>query len=156
MFTLFCSVSLLLCAYCSLLEAYGPAGYGLYFQPVGPEQRRYTAADINAFRLPPPTFEFLGFRVQKTIRADTVLRHGRLFVVPYWFLALLWAAAPAVGLRRLAKRWARQRAARRSRQGRCPSCGYDLRASPDRCPECGTAATPDVVDERQDAKAARE
>lgn len=31
---------------------------------------------------------------------------------------------------------------RLAKQGRCPACGYDLRASKDRCPECGRPIDP--------------
>jgi hypothetical protein len=51
--------------------------------------------------------------------------------VPFWFLTLVFALPPTHVL------W-RWRRSRRKPVGLCPSCGYDLRATPDRCPECGT------------------
>ncbi len=61
------------------------------------------------------------------------------WTVPYWILVLVASAYPAfwiVGCIR--RRVARVRVER----GQCPSCGYDLRASPARCPECGKSAAP--------------
>lgn len=64
-----------------------------------------------------------------------------MVAVPHWLLAGFLAAGPAYfALRGLRRR----RIVARSRKGLCPSCGYDLRATPEgggallgRCPECG-------------------
>ena len=50
---------------------------------------------------------------------------------PHWFPALLFAILPTIRLVKIL------RTRRRHRAGLCPTCGYDLRATPERCPECG-------------------
>jgi hypothetical protein len=54
--------------------------------------------------------------------------------VPHSYVAFILAILPALRLHRFV------RSRRRANQGLCSSCGYDLRASPERCPECGTPA----------------
>ena len=49
---------------------------------------------------------------------------------PVWFLLPVLLALPLLWLRH-------HRLRKRNRPGLCPTCGYDLRATPDRCPECG-------------------
>jgi hypothetical protein len=60
--------------------------------------------------------------------------HHLGFRVPYWALMASTIVTPASWLLH------RHRRRRRRKEGRCPACGYDLRATPERCPECGTAA----------------
>jgi hypothetical protein len=55
--------------------------------------------------------------------------------VPWWSIVLLSVLLPA---RWLHLRRGKARGRRRQTRGLCPSCGYDLRATPGRCPECGT------------------
>jgi hypothetical protein len=54
-------------------------------------------------------------------------------IVPLWMPVVATALLPAAR----AGLWWRRRKLRRREAGLCPSCGYDLRASPERCPECG-------------------
>jgi hypothetical protein len=51
--------------------------------------------------------------------------------VPHWSLLSVSAPLPLIWL------WRRHRQQKRPRLGLCPSCGYDLRATPNHCPECG-------------------
>jgi hypothetical protein len=51
--------------------------------------------------------------------------------VPHWLSALMTSILPAVWL----MRWQKRRAG--NVRGNCLTCGYDLRATPERCPECG-------------------
>ena len=55
--------------------------------------------------------------------------------VPCWLVVAVSGVSPAIWLARF--RRARRRKYRQV-HGLCPSCGYDLRATPDRSPECGT------------------
>ena len=55
-------------------------------------------------------------------------------VVPYWAVTLVFALVPAARAMTLVRN------ARRRHRRLCVSCGYDLRATPDRWPECGTPA----------------
>jgi hypothetical protein len=54
---------------------------------------------------------------------------------PLWSAFILTAVLPTLWIGKLATALRRRG---RSATGSCPTCGYDLRASPSRCPECGT------------------
>jgi hypothetical protein len=51
--------------------------------------------------------------------------------VPYWSLVLIAGVMPSWWVIRRRRQWMLER------RHLCATCGYDLRATPDRCPECG-------------------
>lgn len=82
-------------------------------------------------------FDHFGFGFQESAFtfSSNPPRRDRFYVVlvPLWFVAvILFAPSAAWMLRRR-----RGRMKTWQREGRCLSCGYDLRATPGACPECG-------------------
>ena len=58
----------------------------------------------------------------------------RAVVLPCWALTVLFLLLPTCAL---LHRLRARRTLRRTAGGLCPTCGYDMRATPERCPECG-------------------
>lgn len=59
--------------------------------------------------------------------------HARSVKLHWWHLVIFFSVVPAMLATR--RRIIRLRSAPRGES--CPTCGYDLRATPTRCPECG-------------------
>jgi hypothetical protein len=79
-----------------------------------------------------------GFAYERNTYAHkSVLGTSTRISFPYWSLFFAVSAGPWLLLSP-----AILRSHRRRRRGLCPSCGYDLRATPGRCPECGRAPAP--------------
>lgn len=82
------------------------------------------------FALADRTWRFGSFGIASD-RSQTHSR--RICTVPCWAVTVALGIAPISRLLLHLRTHARRR-------GRCRSCGYDLRATPDRCPECGAVS----------------
>jgi hypothetical protein len=56
--------------------------------------------------------------------------YSKQWFIPIWFVVLACGVLPVL--------WILRTKPRKFTGGFCITCGYDLRATPDRCPECGT------------------
>jgi len=77
-----------------------------------------------------PDYAYKGW----SILSRDVQREISVTTFPLWAVALLTGPLPIWIIIRRVRR-------RRSVPGMCRTCGYDLRATPDRCPECGAFAS---------------
>jgi len=88
----------------------------------------------DAGRVAPWVMPAIGFHDGKLAGEPKAIGTTRFGGRPDLPAAVQWPVGPDGPLAFLVWIIARRR---RHDPGRCPTCGYDLRASPDRCPECG-------------------
>jgi hypothetical protein len=93
----------------------------------------------SAFSMPAQDWNQQGFEAGHYSHAISDAAWDDYFIrMPHWAWTLVTTAISAAWIITATRRLVRRRMRRAA--GRCISCGYDLRASPDRCPECGPVA----------------
>ena len=105
------------------VRAYHAKNNRLYYRRLPTDEYLVYSAPSNSFMV------WLGFKLIYGTAAPGFSYWG--FELPDWFLAVILAAIGLFTWRKIALKQHRRT------HGLCLSCGYDLRATPERCPECG-------------------
>ena len=115
-------------------ETEGPFHAIKFSETLRPEHRVRT--DVSG---QPHSYLWLGFHLTPTYYQPPYYNNAGCWFtivgVPFYALFVVTSALPAFRLRAAMRRRARVG------RGRCNTCGYDVRATPQRCPECGQDPT---------------